>query len=247
MSYSLPTKVKAARMLLEHEGLAEASVGYQPLIRSADEWRSFVRMGDQFLDAIQRVVDAATAASEAEDQLTARRANADVSGALRQVTNVTGKAYGHFATGRESLYEYAKLFAISTKRSSTAKKPQDIKTTTDADLRKEIQKGATGLASGIRKMLDLGAKSQTLFRDAARTSFQAGEDIPEELAKKVVDMGLDFRDAVSVNVFARTNGIMRRAAELSKRSWELMMMEDNKLGWEAPWAHDPEIGGLEVL
>jgi hypothetical protein len=75
---------------------------------------------------------------------------------------------------------------------------------------------------------------------------QADEDMPPELAAALVNRGLDFRDAVSTNIFARTNSVMRRAAELSKRSWELMMMEDSKLGWDPPWGHDPEIGNVEA-
>ena len=224
-------------------------MGSEPLLLAANEWRAFIRMGDQFLDAVEKVSDASIAASEAEDEITARRANADVGASLRRVVMVTGKAYGHFASGRQALYEYAKLFDIPTKRSGgafKAKSPADIRTISDDDLRKEIQKGADGLSTGIRKMLDLGARAQKDFRDGAVFVVQGDNELPEELAKPLVEEGLDFRDAVSVNVFARTNGVMRRTALLSKRAWELMMMED-KSGWTAPWAHDPEIGNLEII
>lgn len=234
----LSARIEEARLLME------ANVAKKPLLDTANHWRKFVRAGDQYLEAIQGVVDAATAAAEAEDQTTARRANSDVSGALRKVTSVTGKAYGDFASGRYAIYEVAKLFGVSTKRkSSYGKKPKTLAMMDDDALRKEIDKGARNMKSGIKKMLNLGAGASGDMRDAAKM----GEDPPPELIEKLVGRGLDFRDEVSVNVFARTNGILRRAAELSRRNWELMMMEDSKLGWSAPWSRDPEIGNVEII
>lgn len=240
----LQTSIHEGRLLLTRPALMEANTARKPLLDTANEWRKFIRMGDQYLESVHRVVEAATAAANAEDALAARRANADVSGAMRRVVLVTGKAYEHFRNGRISLYEVAKLYGVKTKRSSPkyGKKPVALKMQSDADLQKALSKAGTGMNKGVRTMLDLGAKASKEFRMAA----QANEDMPDELAAKLITSGLDFRDSVSVNVFARTNSIMRRAAELSRRSWELMMMEDSKLGWEAPWRRDPEIGNLEA-
>ena len=240
----LQTSISEGRRLLTVPALIEANTARKPLLDTANHWRSFIRMGDQYLESIQRVVAAAQAASDAEDQLTARRANADVSGAMRRVVAVTGKAYEHFRDGRLALYEVAKLYGVKVTRSSPkyGKKPVPLKMQSDKELRSALAKNGAGIGSGIRQMLDLGARASNEFRMAA----QAGEDMPGELASALVNRGLDFRDSVSTNVFARSNSVMRRAAELSKRSWELMMMEDSKLGWEAPWLHDPEIGNIEA-
>jgi hypothetical protein len=243
---SFATKIRAARMLMEHRGLAEASVGQEPLLACANEWRSFVRLGDDFLGAVEKVADAAARASEAEDKQAARRANSDVGRALGEVSAVTAKAYRHFATGRDNLYEFAKLFDVPTRRPSVGKPVADIKMRTDEALRVDIKKGADGLSKGVREMLDLGVRTQKTFRDSAILVVQAKEDLPGDLAVLVVESGLDFRDSVSVNVFARTNGVMRRATELSRRSWELMMMESPDSDWTAPWAQDPELGGTEA-
>jgi len=222
----------------------EANVARKPLLDTANHWRSFVRMGDQYLEAVQNVVVAAQKAAAAEDALTARRANSDVSGALKRVGDVTAKAYSHFANGRTSMYEVAKLYGIQTKRPSLtgSKKSASLSMLGDEEIRKSLGKSSGRLGTGIRKMLDVGARTSKEFRIAAQES----EDVPLEQVKVLVARGLDFRDSVSAHVFARTHGIMRRVAELSKRSWELMMMEDNKLGWVAPWARDPEIGNLET-
>jgi hypothetical protein len=240
----LQKSIHEGRRLLAAPALMEANTARKPLIDTANHWRSFIRMGDQYLEAVQKVVEAAQKAAEAEDQLSARRANADVSGAMRRVVAVTGKAYEHFKSGRISLYEVAKLYGIKTRRKgpSYGKKPVPLKMQSDNDLRKALGKSGAGLGTGIRKMLDLGARSSNSMREAAKVN----EDMPPELAAQLVSQALDFRDSVSTNVFARTNSVMRRAAELSKRTWELMMLEDSKLGWEAPWAHDPEIGNIEA-
>jgi hypothetical protein len=240
----LQKSIHEGRYLLARPALMEANTARKPLLDTANNWRSFIRMGDQYLESIQKVIEAAKAASDASDALAARRANADVSGAMRRVVAVTGKAYENFKNGRITLYEVAKLYKLSTKRSSPkyGKSPSPLKMQSDSDLRKALSQSGAGMGKGIREMLDLGARASNEFRMAA----QADEDMPPELAAALVNRGLDFRDAVSTNIFARTNSVMRRAAELSKRSWELMMMEDSKLGWDPPWGHDPEIGNVEA-
>jgi hypothetical protein len=235
----LRTQIEEARHLLE------ANNARKPLLDAANEWRAFIRLGDLYLESIHKVVDAANRASEAEDELTARRAVSDVSSSLRSVVGVTGKAYGHFKTGREALYELAKLYEISTKTGGTSygKKPTPLEMLDDKKLRDDLKKSATGMDKGIQYMLNKGAGLSRSLRMAAKQN----EDVPAEFAEALVKDGLDFRDEVSINVFARTNGIMRRAAELSKRSWELMMMEDSKLGWKPPWVSDPELGNVEIV
>jgi len=54
---------------------------------------------------------------------------------------------------------------------------------------------------------------------------------------------------VSEGCFARVNGVLRRAAELSSRAWEAMKYEskDAQVVWKAPWANDPEIGDTEEI
>jgi len=240
----LQNSILAGRQLLDAPALMEANAARKPLLDTANHWRSFIRMGDLYLEAVQGVVEAAERASQVEDGLAARRANADVSGAMKRVVDVTAKAYEHFAHGRTAMYEVAKLYGIQTKRPSLtgSKKPSSLTMLGDEDLRKVLGKSGARLGAGIRKMLDVGARTAKDFRTAAQSS----EEVPLEQVKMLVSQGLDFRDSVSAHVFARTHGIMRRAAELSKRSWELMMMEDSKLGWVAPWARDPEIGDLEA-
>jgi hypothetical protein len=236
---TLQARITEARFLLE------ANKARKPLVDCATGWRSFVRLGDRFLEAVEKVIDASERAANAEDRLTARRANSDISGAMSVVTQVTGQAYGFFATGRENLYEVAKLYGLSTKRpgSGYGKKPTPLEMMADAEIIKALAKGSKDLSSGILAMLNKGAGVSQSLRMAA----QQPDEPPSEVVDALVKDGLDFRDAVSVNVFARTNGIMRRAAELSRRNWELMMMEDSKLGWVAPWEHDPEIGNIELI
>lgn len=237
---TLQARIYEARFLLE------ANKARKPLVDCANGWRSFVRLGDRFLEAIEKVIDASERAANAEDRLTARRANSDISGAMSVVTQVTGQAYGFFATGRENLYEVAKLYGLSTKSkggSSYGKKPTPLELMADDEIIKALAKGSKDLSSGILGMLNKGAGLSQSLRMAA----QQPDEPPPEVVDGLVKDGLDFRDSVSVNVFARTNGIMRRAAELSRRNWELMMMEDSKLGWVAPWEHDPEIGNIELI
>lgn len=225
--------------------LLEGNVARHPLIMVADAWRSCIRLGDHYLESIEQVVKAADAAVDAEDQQTARRANIDISSAMRQVQGVTGKFYGDFVTGREALYSVAGMFKIPTKRSSPSygKKPVTLTSVSDQDLYVQMNSSVSGLADGVHKMLNKGAGVSNNFRMAAKSN----ETPAGELMKALVEDGLDFRDSVSVNVFARTNSVMRRAYEISKRNWELMMLESGgPTGWDAPWLHDPEIGNLEA-
>jgi len=240
---SLQRRIIEARELLETDLLVEGNAMRKPLLDTANSWRSFVRMGDLYLEAIQKVVRAAESVAAAEDPLTSRRANADVNGAIRGVVAVTGKAYGFFATGRTSMYEVAKRYSISTKRSSPkfGKKPTPLTMQSEKQVLAAMLKSAKGLQTGVRGMLDVGSIAQKEFRMAAAQQ----SDPHKEFITVTVNTGLDFRDTVSVNVFARTNGVMRRAAELSKRSWELMMLEGDSIVWSPPWAQDPEIGDNE--
>jgi hypothetical protein len=228
--------------------IMEGNTMRTPLITVANAWRDCARMGDQYLEAINSVVKAADAASKAEDPTTARRANADVGAAMRKVKGVTGKFYGNFVTGRQGMYDIAKQYGVSTKSVSTSygKKPSDIKMQSEAQLAKAMNGSAKAMQKGLRHMLEKAAGlggSQGKFREAAK----APEAPSKEQVAKLVEDGLSFRDSVSINVFARTNSVMRRAGEISRRNWELMMLEAGGAeGWDPPWAHDKEIGNVEA-
>ena len=87
-----------------------------------------------------------------------------------------------------------------------------------------------------------------MFRESAKSA-----DTPtDEFLAALIQDGLDFRDQVSINVYARTNGIARRVVELSNRAWEAMALESLEqldegvmLKWDPPWR--AEIGNAEVI
>lgn len=230
------------------KAIMEGNTARPLLLLVANSWRDCARMGDQYLEAINSVVKAAEAAAKAEDQITARRANADVGSAMRKVKGVTGKFYGHFVTGRQGLYDLGKQFGVSTKGVSTSygKKPTDLKMQSEDQLAKAMEGSAKAMQKGLRNMLEkasgLGGTSGS-FRAAAK----APEAPSKEQVETLVEAGLAFRDSVSINVFARTNSVMRRAGEISQRNWELMMLEaGGGEAWDPPWLHDKEIGNIEA-
>ena len=167
---------------------------------------------------------------------------------MRKVKGVTGKFYGNFVTGRQGMYDIAKQYGLSTKSVSTSygKKPSDIKMQSEAQLAKALNGSAKAMQKGLRHMLEKAAGlggTKGSFRDAAK----ADEAPSKEAMAKLIESALSFRDSVSINVFARTNSVMRRAGEISRRNWELMMLEaGTDTTWDPPWAHDKEIGNNEA-
>jgi hypothetical protein len=212
------------------------------LLMASDNWERFVKQGDNFLEAVQGVADLAAAAAGTQDEMQRRRLVSDVGAAVRKVTTITNKAYGLFAEGRENLYEAAQAWKIPTRRKGVGKPVTSISGDNDTALATQLQGASESMPSGVHAMLDLGAAVFRKARKASAATPEAGEE-----QKSLVDAGLDFRDAVSVNLFARTNGVMRRVVELSNRAWAKARYEETALSWVAPWDNDPELGGREVI
>lgn len=212
------------------------------LLMASDNWERFVKQGDNFLEAVQNVADLAAAAAGTQDEQQRRRMVSDVSGAVRKVTAVTNKGYGLFAEGRENLYEAAQAWKIPTRRKGVGKPVEPISGANDSALITQLKGATEAMPGGVHTMLDLGTVIFKKSRKAAGSMPEAGED-----QKSLVEAALDFRDAVSVNLFARTNGVMRRVVELANRAWAKARYEETALDWKSPWDNDPELGGREIL
>lgn len=226
-------------------------VAGEALEMCANHWRRAVRQGDALLEAVDGVLKAAKAAVEASKAKsdTARRVIAAVAPAIQEVSVVGGRFYHDFADGRAKLYEAAQAMGVTTKRPGPAKKsPADIRGMDDAALLAAIEGIAKGLNVGIKQMLDKGAAIQKKFRSlGAFADYVGGVGMEGDSMQKAINEALDFRDFVSINVFGRVNGMMRRAVEVSNSAWLAMRLEQTAADWTAPWATDPEIGDFETL
>lgn len=212
------------------------------LLMASDNWERFVKQGDNFLEAVTNVADLASAAAGTPDDTQRRRLVSDVGAAIRKVTTITNKGYGLFAEGRENLYEAAQVWKIPTRRKGVGKAVESISGANDTAILTQLKGAAEAMPGGVHSMLDLGAAIFRKARKGAANVPEAGEE-----QKSIIEAALDFRDAVSVNLFARTNGVMRRVVELANRAWAKARYEETALDWKAPWDADPELGGREIL
>ena len=228
--------------LAELRKIAEDREPSDSLLMASDSWERFVRVGDDMLEAVQKVSEMASAASGTQDEMQRRRLVSDVGASARKVASVTGKAYGDFKDGRENLYEAAQAWKIPTRRKGVGKSVEPIDSTNDDALLVQLKGSTEGMGAGVHHMLDLGT---AIFKAARKASAQAPE--VGEQQKALVESALDFRDAVSVNLFARVNGVMRRVVELANRAWTKARYEEKSLTWKCPWDDDPELGGREAL
>jgi len=220
------------------------------LLTAANAWRKYIRRGDDFLEQIQKVVDAASTANKSKEEIEKRRAISDVRSTVVKAQGLLASAYGDFKEGREQMYQVAKIWKIGTKRSNPGYPSKQLGLLKEGVLTSEMEKGSAGIMSASGKMLDLGAKSSGMLRAAARVASPMG-GAPAG-AEGIIGTCLDFRDKVSEACFARVNGVMRRAVELSNRAWEAMKYEAtigpaDKTEWNCPWEDDPEFGGREVV
>jgi uncharacterized protein YoxC len=243
------TSVDPVAPIASVPGIPAAPIASDVLVTAANEWRKYVRRGDAFLEGVQKVVTAADSLAAAKEVQDKRRSVSDVSTAVQKVAGTLASAYEEFKLGREQMYQAAKLWHISTKRSSNLPPSKDISSDDDSKLIAAIDKGAKGMMSASRKMLDEGAKSSGMLRAAAKLAAPMG--IPAN-AEDIISTCLNFRDLVSEAAFARAKGILRRAVMLSNRTWEEMKFESaiapaGKLDWTCPWDDDPEFGGREVV
>jgi len=244
MSSDLRTLINEAKALLGNTTLSEQSEidSWSALRTAAQNWQEFMGYGDDLLAAVQGVVETATAASKIDDEAERKKVLPGVATAVEKVKSVSDKAYGAFAQGRESMYVAAKDWGISTRRSGKSKpkgsKPLDG--SNDTSIVVEMESYSKKMSSSMKTMLDLTAKAVSEFKATAKAK-------EADAARKdaLVNLGLDVRDAVSSSMFAWVNGIMRRAVEMSNRSWEKMNEGTKKAKWVAPWASDPEIGDVE--
>lgn len=216
-----------------------AVVPVEPLLAAANHWRSFVRQGDAYLEAVEHLVQAVERAQSLDGQ-NLRRAVADVTAAASRFQSLTAAGYPAFRDGRERLYDAARVWHIPTSRKSVGKSPKPLAGMTDKVLLAELKSAASGFRSDTRKMLNVGAKAVRELLDAAR-------DQPDDLNqhRQVIDQGLDFRDAVS-SMFAHANGVLRRSRELTSRAWQAQRFES--VGdLTLVWSHDPELGDNELI
>jgi len=240
---SLQENILVARNLLE------ANAVRQPSVSVANAWRKTIRMGDQYLDMLKSAVKAAQAASAATDPMTSRRANADISGVMTKFVPLTKKFYAEHKNGMMFMEQLGEQLGLPTYRPwPKALKPSpNLTAMSDDEIRKQLEKGTKGAMSGWRGMLEKGASASNMFRTAAKSQ----ETPTDEFMAALIQDGLDFRDAVSINVYARTNGIIRRVVEMSNRAWEAMALESCELNegamlrWNPPWFS--EIGDAEVI
>jgi len=229
---TLQENINAARYLL-----TEANLVRVPAVGVANQWRDCVRMGDEYLSLMTDAASAAARAAKAEDPLTARRANADVSSEMRKFLPLTEKFYGAHRTGMTFLEEVGKLFNNKAYRKwPKANKLAALSNMTDDEVRKELEKATKDALKKWRAMLETGASASRRFREAAKMR----ETPTKEYVDSLIEEGLDFRDEVGITVYARTNGIVRRVVELSNRAWEAMALESRlqesaALVWDPPW------------
>jgi hypothetical protein len=230
--------------------LVEANAIRQPAVDVANAWRSAIRMGDQYLDLLTRAAKAASASAQAQDSIAARRANSDVSGVMTKFIPLTKKFYAAHKNGIMFMEKMGEQLGLPTYRPWPKKlKPSpDLTVMSDDEIRKQLEKGVKGAISGWRGMLEKGASASRMFRESAKSA----ETPTDEFLAALIQDGLDFRDQVSINVYARTNGIARRVVELSNRAWEAMALESREqldegvmLKWDPPWR--AEIGNAEVI
>lgn len=214
------------------------------LINGSKFWRNAIKGGDNLLEAVQDVIAAMERVNESEGQRQ-RGHLVDVRNAVARVKQTSGEFYGDFKNGREELYATAKMWNLSTTRKGrSAPKSKPLAGVEDKALLDNMTKGADNLTTSMGKMLEAGARAANAMKSCA----QKGTGSESAECKDVLEMGLDFRDLVSEAVFARVQGIMRRATELMNRFdavAEEALFEATE--WVAPWERDPEIGSGELI
>lgn len=167
----------------------------------------------ELVDTVVAAADDVVKASESKDvpqrQLRLLGALQD---ALADLVSQSNRAYGPFAQGRDAMYELAKSWGLSTKRSGGSKPaPKDVGTMSTGAILAELAKGANGLHKGMEDILQTGAAARKALKNALTSAN------PGNLAALAIEKALDHRDAVSVGLFARVKGVERRAAEIHRR------------------------------
>ncbi len=159
--------------------------------------------------------------------------------ALADLVSQSNRAYGPFAQGRDAMYELAKSWGISTKRSGGSKPaPKEVGNMTTGALLAELAKGANGLHKGMEDILQTGAAARKALKNAMTSAN------PGNLQALSIEKALDHRDAVSVGLFARVKGVERRAAEILRRveaDAELLGEAKGSKRSRCAWESDPEI------
>lgn len=167
----------------------------------------------ELVDTVVAAADDVVKASESKDvpqrQLRLLGALQD---ALADLVSQSNRAYAPFAQGRDAMYELAKSWGLSTKRSGGSKPaPKEVGNMTTGALLAELAKGANGLHKGMEDILQTGAAARKALKNALTSAN------PGNLAALAIEKALDHRDAVSVGLFARVKGVERRAAEILRR------------------------------
>jgi len=219
----------------------------QYLTEAVKFWRASIKVGDDLLEGVQHVALITEKVMEEEGQR--QRAHlTDIRSSIQKVQGVSAEFYENFKNGREAMYGAAKIWGISTRRSGKGtKKTKNISGMDKDQIAIDMSKGADNLGTAMGKMLEAGAKVINMMKSCVI------DGCPPEKQQPVVEAGLDYRDLVSESVFARVNGIMRRAVEMmnqfdtEKARFEglgAVLHEETK--WVAPWERDDEIQG-EVI
>jgi hypothetical protein len=239
---SLQENIAVARALMESNAIRT------PSVRVADAWRKTIRMGDQYLELLTQAAQAASKAAKADDPVASRRANSDVSGVMTKFVPLTNKFYSSHKDAMLFMDKLGEQLDLPTYRPwpKKLKSPANLTSMSDDEIRKQLEKAARNAIGGWRDMLEKGASASRMFREAAKSK----ETPSNEFVSEIIQDGLNFRDSVGINVYARTNGIIRRVVELSNRAWEAMALEarldeGSMLRWNPPWRG--EIGDAEVI
>ncbi len=173
---------------------------------------------------------------------------------LRDFNAEVKALYGDFATGREALYELAKVAGVTTKRFS---KPSSSKPATgfsDTDLLADLHRLAKDLGRSVANAGEAGSfflrKGDEILKRLQNNKRVVTVAKADEEVSALVAAYLDFRDQVSASLYAIVGGFVKRFNELSARSFRRSFAESAVLDEAGPallvlpWEDDAELNGI---
>jgi hypothetical protein len=205
----------------------------QKLLAARENWKDITKKGEDLLGQFQEIADACDKAAKEEIPEHQYRAIVDLASLVAKTKNNADAMYGLFASGRETMYQLANAWGISTKTRGTEgerRKSADITVHSHEDLMKSLEGQGKKLVPSLKRLLDFASLAHGWFARFAKQGASAKE------RGILIDATVQFRDSWGSVMFGGLQGIARRTTEIMNRHTADKKFEHIEFAWE----HSPE-------
>lgn len=202
----------------------------QKLLAARDTWRDITRKGEDVLNQFETIAKACEKVAKEEIPERQYQEVVDLNSKVLATKSNADAMYGLFAAGRETMYQLADAWGVSTKTRGTEgerKKSADITVHSQEEMVKSLEKQGQKIVPNLKRLLDFASLAHQWFADFAKK----GEGTAKERGI-LIDATIQFRDSWGSVMFGGLQGIARRTAEIMARHGKGEKFETAEFAWE---------------